>query len=136
MLGAEPDPDELELATSQTSVLLDAVETVAGVALLAARVDVPKADLLRDITDELREQMGSGVIVLGSVINNRPSFVCAVTPDLIGRGAPYHAGNIIKGIAAVAGGGGGGRAELATAGGRDPARLDAAIAAARGLITP
>ena len=126
---------ERELATSQTSALINAVETVDGVALLAARVDVPKADLLRDMTDELREQMGSGVIVLGSVINNRPSFVCAVTPDLIGRGAPYHAGNIIKGIAAVAGGGGGGRAELATAGGRDPARLDAAIAAARGLIT-
>ena len=125
---------ERELAASQVGSLLERVEHVHGVALLAARVDVPKAHILRDMTDDLRRDMGSGVIVLGSVINDKPSFVCVVTADLVGRGPPYHAGQIVKGIAAVAGGDGGGRSELATAGGRDPGKLDEALATARNLI--
>ena len=134
-LRKRTDALERELAASKIGGLLDQVEQVDGVALLAARVDVPKADILRGMTDGLRVEMGSGVIVLGSVINGRPSFVCVVTPDLVGRGAPYHAGEIAKGIAAIAGGGGGGRAEMGTAGGRDPEKLDEALTAARGLIT-
>ena len=133
-LRKRTDALERELAASKIGGLLDQIEQVDGVALLAARVDVPKADILRGITDGLRAEMGSGVIVLGSVINGRPSFVCVVTPDLVGRGSPYHAGEIAKGVAAVAGGGGGGRAEMATAGGRDVEKLDEALEAVRDLV--
>ncbi len=92
-------------------------------------------DLLRDLTDDLRRAMGSGVIVLGAEINGKPSFVCAVTSDLVGKGEKYHAARIVKEVAAVAGGGGGGRAEMATAGGRDLAKLDDALAAVRKLLS-
>ena len=133
-LRKRTDALEREVAASKTGALLAGVEQVGGAALLAARVDVPTADILRGMTDGLRAEMESGVIVLGSIINGRPSFVCVVTPDLVGRGAPYHAGDIAKGIAAVAGGGGGGRAEMGTAGGRDLEKLDEALAAAKGLL--
>ena len=65
------------------------------------------------------------VIVLGAVINEKPNFVAAVTPDLVERG--LKAGTLIKQVARVVGGGGGGRPTLAQAGGRDPHRLDEAL---------
>lgn len=126
---------ERQIARSKVQPLLQKVERVGDVDLLAARVEgVSNADLLREITDDLRQAMGSGVIVLGAEINGKPSFVCAVTSDLVGKGETYHAARIIKEVAAVAGGGGGGRAEMATAGGRDPTKIDEALAAAKGLL--
>ncbi|MBI4236384.1 MAG: alanine--tRNA ligase, partial [Chloroflexi bacterium] len=124
---------ERSAALAAVQGLLARVETVDGVRLLAVRVDVPNADLLREMTDRLREAMGSGIILLGTVISDRPSLVCTVTPDLVGRG--YHAARIVKEVAAIVGGGGGGRAEMATAGGRDTSRLDEALAKAKGLLT-
>jgi alanyl-tRNA synthetase len=77
------------------------------------------------MTDWLRNRLGSVVIVLGAIINEKPNFVAAVTSDLVERG--LEAGALIKRVARVVGGSGGGRPTLAQAGGRDPQRLDEAL---------
>jgi alanyl-tRNA synthetase len=82
--------------------------------------------------DWFREQIGSGVIVLGAVIGDRPSIVSAVTPDLVARG--LHAGNLIKAVAQAVGGGGGGKPTMAQAGGHDANRLPAALAMVPALV--
>jgi alanyl-tRNA synthetase len=110
------------------SGLLDAVQRDNGLAVLAAEVSAQDADALRAQGDWLRDKLGSGVIVLGSVINEKPQLLAVVTPDLVKQG--YHAGNLVKALAALVGGGGGGRPELAMAGGRDVGKLAEAIAQA------
>jgi alanyl-tRNA synthetase len=75
----------------------------------------------------VRERLGSGVIVLGAVRDGKVSLVSAVTKDLTGR---LHAGKLIQEVARAVDGGGGGRADLAQAGGKNPAALDRALAAA------
>ena len=75
---------------------------------------------------------GSGVLVLGAVIEGQPSVVVMVTKDLNAKG--FHAGNIARGIANILGGGGGGRPDVAQAGGKDPARLNEALAAIERVI--
>jgi alanyl-tRNA synthetase len=101
------------------------VQQVEDVQVLAARVQAADAETLREMTDWLRNRLGSVVIVLGAVINEKPSFVAAITPDLVEQG--LKAGALIKRVARVVGGGGGGRPTLAQAGGRDPQRLDEAL---------
>jgi alanyl-tRNA synthetase len=121
-----------ELAKGQIGALLQNVQEVKGVKLLAARVDATSNDALREMTDWLRDRMGSGIVVVGALLNERPAIVVAVTPDLIGKG--FHAGNIVKKIAALVGGSGGGRPDLAQAGGKDASKLDAALQAVAGLV--
>ena len=72
------------------------------------------------------------MIVLGTVYENRPAFLAAVTPDLVAKG--YDAGKIVKQVAKVTGGGGGGKATLAQAGGKDKAKLDEALRLVKSLI--
>ena len=104
-----------------------------GVAVLTARVPVSNADSLREMGDYLRDKLGSGVVVLGSVINDRPMLVAMVTNDLIeARG--LNAAEIARGAAKAVGGGGGGRAEVAQAGGRDASKLDDALALVPELV--
>jgi alanyl-tRNA synthetase len=93
--------------------------------------DSPEA--LRRAGDLMREKLGSGVVVVGSVINGQPSVVVMVSKDLTGKG--LHAGNIAKALAAVMGGGGGGRPDAAQAGGKDPSKLDEALASVQAVIT-
>jgi alanyl-tRNA synthetase len=114
-----------DLARLEFENLMQQVQEVADVQVLSARVQVADAETLREMTDWLRNRLGSVVIVLGAVINDKPSFVAAVTPDLVERG--LKAGSLIKQVARVVGGGGGGRSTLAQAGGRDPNRLDEAL---------
>ena len=114
-----------DLARLEFEQLVQQVQDVADVQVLSARVQVADAETLREMTDWLRNRLGSVVIVLGAVINDKPSFVAAVTPDLVERG--LKAGSLIKQVARVVGGGGGGRSTLAQAGGRDPNRLDEAL---------
>jgi alanyl-tRNA synthetase len=83
-------------------------------------------DTLREMTDWIRNRLDSVIIVLGAVIDGKPNFVAAITPDLVKRG--LKAGDLVKKVAEVVGGGGGGRPTLAQAGGRDPDRLDEALA--------
>jgi alanyl-tRNA synthetase len=125
-----------EVARMEYESLLQQVQQVEDVQVLAARVQAADVETLREMTDWLRNRLGSVVIVLGTVIDEKPNFVAAITPDLVERG--LQAGALIKRVARVVGGGGGGRPTLAQAGGRDPQRLDDALAlvprAVRGLL--
>jgi alanyl-tRNA synthetase len=112
--------------------LLGEVHHENGVAYLAARVEAADATRLREMGDWLRDKLGSGVIVLGAVLNDKPQILAVVTPDLVKQG--YHAGNLVKALAQVVGGGGGGRPDMAQAGGRDTGKLDEALAQVEALL--
>jgi alanyl-tRNA synthetase len=114
-----------KLARREFETMLDHVQSVAGVSLLSARVTAPSMDILREMTDWFRDRLGSGVVVLGTVLAGRPALVAAVTSDLVERGVD--AGRLVRGLAHMVGGGGGGKPTLAQAGGRDPNRLDDAL---------
>ena len=87
---------------------------------------------LREMCDRLREQLKSVVIVLGTVYEDKPAFIAAVTPDLVARG--YNAGEIVKQVARVTGGSGGGSARLGQAGGKYKDKLDEALRLVNSLI--
>jgi alanyl-tRNA synthetase len=123
---------EHDVVRQEAEQLLSRVQNVNGVALLTARISIPTAEGLRETGDWLRNKMGSGVVVLGSVLNGRPTVVSMVTKDLVERG--FHAGLIAKDVAQRMGGGGGGRPDVAQAGGKDPAKLDAALDAVAKLL--
>jgi alanyl-tRNA synthetase len=114
-----------DLARLEFETLLQRVEIVDGIQVLSARVQATSMGTLREMTDWFRDRLGTAVIVLGAVINRKPNFVAAVTPDLVERG--LKAGDVVQRVARVVGGGGGGRPTLAQAGGRDPGRLDEAL---------
>ncbi|MDP9237190.1 MAG: alanine--tRNA ligase [Chloroflexota bacterium] len=119
---------EREAGRVEAGSLLEAAEKIGDASLLVARVPAANVEAMREMGDVLRDKLGSAVIVLGAVIDDRPNFLAIVTKDLI---ASVHAGNLIKQVAAVAGGGGGGRPEMAQAGGKDASKLDAALELAR-----
>jgi alanyl-tRNA synthetase len=114
-----------KLAQAEFEGLLAQMQSVDGVPVLAAQVSATSVETLREMGDWFRAKVKSGVMVLGTVTGAKPHFVAAVTDDLVRRGVK--AGDIVKGVAQVVGGGGGGRPHLATAGGRDPERLDEAL---------
>ncbi len=112
--------------------VLRQVQQVHGISVLSARVDADNVAILREMCDRFRDRMGSGVVVLGAIIDEKPMLIAAVTQDLIERG--LHAGDMIRDVAQVVGGGGGGRPAMAQAGGRDPSRLSDALALVPGLV--
>jgi alanyl-tRNA synthetase len=114
-----------ELARQRFAAILEQTQAVDGVSVLAALVEAPNVETLREMCDWFREQIGSGVVVLGAEVEGRPSLVAAVTSDLVDRGV--HAGRLVKDVARVVGGGGGGRPTMAHAGGRDAERLPEAL---------
>jgi alanyl-tRNA synthetase len=114
-----------KLAQTETQSLLDGAIQVAGAAVLAVEVDAPDVDTMRQMTDWLRDQLGSSVVVVGAVVNDKPMLVAGVTQDLIQRGV--HAGNLVRDAAKIMGGGGGGRPNMAQAGGRDSEQLASAL---------
>jgi alanyl-tRNA synthetase len=81
---------------------------------------------LRDLGDQLKDKLGQGVVVLASDMDGKVNLVAMATEEAMQKGA--HAGNLIKGIAALVGGGGGGRPNMAQAGGKNPSGIPAAIA--------
>ncbi|MFC1905919.1 alanine--tRNA ligase [Chloroflexota bacterium] len=123
---------EREMHQKGSSDLMDRVVTVDGVSVLAAEVSASNVDAMRRIGDMLKQRMGSGVIVLGAVFDDKPSFIAMATPDMVAKG--IHAGNIVKRVANVAGGGGGGRPDLGQAGGRDKSKLEEALQLVPSLI--
>jgi alanyl-tRNA synthetase len=114
-----------EIAQRDFEKLLPRVQDVKGVKVLAAQVEATDMETLREMSDWFRNRMGSGVIVLGAVMDSKPSFVAAITPDLVERG--LHAGQLAKRVAQVVGGSGGGKPTLAQAGGRDTGRMVEAL---------
>jgi alanyl-tRNA synthetase len=103
-----------------------------GARVLAAPVQVPDGKALLELADRLKNKLGEAAIVLGSAGQGRVEIIVSVTPGVVGRGV--RAGEIVKLAAAEVGGGGGGRDTLARAGGKDPAKLDQALTAARVAI--
>jgi alanyl-tRNA synthetase len=116
-----------ERSRSQVGKLLDQVETVNGVKVLATSVENVDRNGLRSILDDLKAKMGSGVVVLGTVIDGKAAFIAGVTEDLI-KGKGLKAGDIVREVAKIAGGSGGGRPDMAQAGGRDPSKVPEAVA--------
>ena len=123
---------ERALAKREADGLAGGAQDVDGVAVLASEVTASTMEALRGAADSLRRRIESGVIVLGSVIDGKPAFVATVSKDLTAEG--YHAGNIIREVAKVAGGGGGGRPDMAQAGGKDASKLAEALALALELV--
>ncbi|MFA5604941.1 MAG: alanine--tRNA ligase [Dehalococcoidales bacterium] len=119
-------------AKQHADSLLDKVETVNGVKLLVSRIEAADNDMMRDMADILRSKLGSGIVVLGAVMDDKPSFIVAVTPDLVKKG--YQAGKLVKHISSVAGGGGGGKPDMAQGGGRDIDKLEEAINSVKGIL--
>jgi len=123
---------ERELSKKIAESLASQVEVINGVTVLVARVPSSRLEILREMSDILRDKLESGIIVLGTVYEDKPVFVAAVTPDLAARG--YNAGEIVKQVAKVAGGGGGGKAQFAQAGGKYKDKLDEALRLVKSLI--
>jgi len=132
--SSEKQVKELQrrLARAEFTHMLNQVHTVKGINVVALKVDVPDVAMLREMSDWFRDKLGSAVVVLGTVSDDKPVIIATVTDDLIQRG--LHAGKLVKAVAAVVGGGGGGRPNMAQAGGRDPSRLDEALAQVDGLV--
>ncbi len=123
---------ERKLAKKIAESLLGQAEVVKGVRVLAVRVSSLRMPALREMCDRLREQLKSAVIVLGTVYEDKPAFLAAVTPDLVARG--YNAGEIVKQVAKVTGGSGGGSAGLGQAGGKYKDKIDEALRLVKSLI--
>jgi alanyl-tRNA synthetase len=123
---------ERRLLSSSLDSILDKVESVNGITVLAARVSASDMEALRQAGDLIKERLNSVLVVLGADYDGRANFVAMATPDLVKKG--LHAGNIVKQVAAVAGGGGGGKAEIGQAGGKDVNRLDDALRLVKELV--
>ena len=113
-------------------ILLDTRQDINGVSILAARTEASNADGMREISDWLRDKMGSGIVVLGAVINDRPTISVGITRDLVDDGAD--AREYARDLGRIIGGGGGGRPDMAQAGGRNADKLDAAIEGAADIV--
>ncbi|GAB2554780.1 alanine--tRNA ligase [Gracilibacillus alcaliphilus] len=115
-----------KLSQLEASTILDAVKDVNGVRVLAQQVDVSDMNQLRDMVDQMKQKLESGIILLATVNNDKVQLASGVTKDLVQAG--YHAGNLIKETAKICGGGGGGRPDMAQAGGKDTSKIQAALA--------
>ena len=124
-LQSENESLKSKAAKDALGDVMDQVQEIKGVKLLASRVDGVDMNGLRELGDQLKEKLGEGVVVLISEKDGKVNMVAMATQGAMDRGA--HAGNLIKGIAGLVGGGGGGRPNMAQAGGKNPAGIDAAI---------
>jgi alanyl-tRNA synthetase len=123
-LTRELDQVRMKSASSSTANVGEKIREVKGVKVLAHRVDNLERAQLRTLIDQLRDKVGSGVVVLGSASNGNVSLIVGVTKDLTSR---VQAGKVIGPVAQKVGGKGGGRPDLAEAGGKDASALDAAL---------
>ena len=109
--------------------VMNQVEEVNGMKVLATNVDGVDMNGLRELGDQLKEKIGDGIVVIASNVDGKVNLMATATDAAMKAGA--HAGNLIKEIAKLVGGGGGGRPNMAQAGGKDPSGIDAAIAKAK-----
>jgi alanyl-tRNA synthetase len=119
------------LADAKAGAGDDEVKTVSGVSVLIKKVGVDKPAALRDLADRFKDRVKSGIVILGSAVGDKALLIVVVSKDLVKR---FHAGNIVKELAAIVGGGGGGRADMAQAGGTEPEKLDLALDKATQII--
>jgi alanyl-tRNA synthetase len=130
-LQRELDSARMKQASSSTANIGEKIKDVHGVKVLAHRVDNLQRPQMRTLVDQLRDKIGSGVVVLGSATNGSVSLIVGVTKDLTSR---IQAGKIIAPVAQKVGGKGGGRPDLAEAGGKDSSALDAALGEAYAVV--
>ena len=123
---------ERQNSLQAAEILLDSKQDINGVSVLSARTEASNADSMREISDWLRDKMGSGIVVLGAVINDRPTISVGITRDLVDGGAD--ARDYARDLGRIIGGGGGGRPDMAQAGGRNADKLDEAIAGAADIV--
>ncbi|MFZ0444460.1 MAG: alanine--tRNA ligase [Bacillus sp. (in: firmicutes)] len=114
-----------KLGNIEAGSLASKVKDVNGIPVLVANVQNTDMNNLRNMADDLKQKLGSGVIVLGSAVDGKVNLIAGVTKDLIEKG--FHAGKLIKEVSTRCGGGGGGRPDMAQAGGKDPSKLDSAL---------
>jgi alanyl-tRNA synthetase len=125
---------EREAASGAGGELASSAREVAGHRLVSGVVPAQTRDALRDLADELRQSGPATVVVLGAEIDGKVALAAAVSDDVV-KGGKLKAGDLVGRVARIAGGGGGGKPHLATAGGRDPAKLAEALAAAPAVLT-
>ena len=124
-LHSEVESLKSKLAQDAMGDVMDQVQEIKGVKLLAAEVDGVDMNGLRDLGDQLKEKLGEGVVVLASGNDGKVSLMVTATDAAMKQGA--HAGNLVKAIAGLIGGGGGGRPNMAQAGGKNPAGIQEAL---------
>lgn len=123
-LEKEVEALKAKMARAESDRLPSETKTINGVSVLAKEVSADTPAALRDLADNLKTKIGSGILVLGSRTSDKVLLVAVVTKDHVGK---YHAGRIVKQVAAIVGGGGGGRPDMAQAGGSRPDRLGEAL---------
>ena len=128
-LKSENESLKAKAAQAAAGDVMDQVQDVKGVKLLAVHVPNVGGKELRDLGDSFKEKLGSGVIVIASEADGKVNLLAMATDDAVSRGA--HAGNLIKAISGLVGGGGGGRPNMAQAGGKKPEGIDAALEKAK-----
>ena len=120
----EVDHLKTKLAAKETDASHDTVQSINGVKMMVQKVSVDTPAALRNLADQLKDKIKSGIVVLGSTVDAKVMLIAVVTKDLTDR---YHAGNIITQVAAAVGGRGGGRPDMAQAGGSQPQKLNQAL---------
>ena len=130
-LARELDRARMKSASSSTANIGEKVKDIRGVKVLAHRVDNLERGQMRTLVDQLRDKIGSGVVVLGSASDGNVALIVGVTKDLTSR---VQAGKVVGAVAQKVGGKGGGRPDLAEAGGKDASHLDAALEGAYGVV--
>ena len=131
-LHSEVESLKSKLAKDAMGDVMDQVEDVKGMKVLAIRVDGVDMNGLRELGDQLKTKLGEGIVVIASETDGKVSLMATVTDGAQKAGA--HAGNLIKGIAALVGGGGGGRPNMAQAGGKSPAGIPDALAKVKEVV--
>ncbi len=121
----------MKSASSTVASVTDKIREVRGIKVLAHRVDNLERAQMRTLVDQLRDKLGSGIVVLGSATDGGVALIVGVTKDLTSK---IQAGKVIGPVAQKVGGKGGGRPDLAEAGGKDPGALDAALGEAYGVV--
>ena len=132
-LHSENESLKSKLASDALGDVMDQVQEVKGIKLLAVSVNDVDMNGLRDLGDQLKEKLGEGVVVLASAKDGKVSLLAMVTETAQKAGA--HAGNLIRGAAAIVGGGGGGRPNMAQAGGKNPEKIGDALKAAAEILS-
>jgi alanyl-tRNA synthetase len=114
-----------KLSNIEAGSLTDKVKVIDGINVLSAKVGAADSNTLRTMMDDLKQKLGSAVIVLGTSGDGKVNVIAGVTKDLVDKG--YHAGKLVKEVASRCGGGGGGRPDMAQAGGKNPEKLEEAL---------
>ena len=130
-LRRELDEARMKSAAGQVKQAAAQAIEVKGIKVLAQRVDALDRNQMRTLVDNLRNQIGSGVVVLGGAQEDKVALIVGVTKDLTSR---VQAGKIIGQLAQKVGGSGGGRPDMAEAGGKDVSQLDAALASTAEVV--